>query len=819
MPYTTDHISVYSQPRPVRIVFLIDVDNCPAEMQSAILDFNLKLWGGRLNLIIPIDKGAIPPGYWNLMRFYDPDVIYSYANISEDMIRKIDIEISPYHFKIHKIIHDDGHKFIPDIRGKFLTVDFSAVPTEVFNPFGDRFLLLICHNRPTWEHYLFFQTNFGIYNDQHMYQPPSELERLVVSEKSSPDAFLEQIADRRRVIYPWQFTVSGVPLKQFHGDRSSLHDCFTVVIGDSVWNWLYMWNKIFLLSAPRRNEINQLYIPFNIIKSESLHPALKKLLSIHAHRCTSHPPDVVFASCDTSEERLSEISKKLTENIDAIPRVRRIACDFDELKDLKDKDWSDYQRFPQHDYVSGNKFYLKPPYPSLKGKLQRGEWIVDFKIEYHPQKYSYMDMSYWWKLPRMSSLSRCFLKNGRGRGRINSDGCLSVIVGGDGSSDLCIRIPDDMNIIRSLLMQDRRPSFTDDVRYNLTSTKHVYDYMQLSDKGRNLNGFLNLFGNLSLAGALVEHHFWRTVFEDMCRVNIQNESNVLRDAKNKLNKLVPNWFANRPSDSSKKSEYFSGIVESLSHLIVRLGRHLKDPSTDITFSRLLRLFEAERQAFIETPGHEPDFEADPQRNKKELLEVLKELTSSKILIQGIKPSCSRCGFQTWYSANEVKFELTCNGCQFEMQIPPQTEWVYRLNSLVQDAIRRHGTFPVIWTLSQLLRQSRGSFISGHCLELCGETDGSILAEVDIACVSDGNFIIGEIKTKASQFSPDEIQKICTIARNVLPQQVVIGAFDPPYDKLKYVAGEIEENLKDLGIQVQIEKPDGWVNNPEPCPYF
>lgn len=814
MPFNpTDHISVYSHPRPARIAFLVDVNDCPVEMRKAILDFNSNLWGGRFNPVIPFDNGVIPQGYWNLLNFYDPDIVYSYANLTEASIKKIDVEISPYHFIVHRIIHENSYKFVPSIRGDFLSVDFSVLPKGIFNPFGGKFSFLICHNRPDWEHYFFFQINFGIYNDKQMYQPPSELERVVIPENSSPDSFLEQIAEKRRgLVYPWQFTTSEVPLKQFHNNKFYHRDSFTVVIGDSVWNWLYMWNKALLTSAWKRIEINQLYIPLNIAETEKLTPAIKKLISVHAYRNDSHPPTVIFASSDMEETKLSEISKKLTDKIDALPHAKHISHDFDELKDLKDESWFT-PKFIQHDYVSGNKFFLKPPHHSLRGKLGIGKWMADFMIEYHPQKFSYTNMSYWWKLPRMHSLSRSFIESGGG-GRIDGNGYLSVCIENKENPELCFRIPDDRNIISLLLMQDRTPNFTDDIRYSPTPHKPIYGHIQLSDKGRYLNGFLSLVGNLFNAGSLVESNFWRTVFENMCGVNTKNENSVLTDVKNKLDKFVPGLFENIPSEVTEKQKKVDRIVEFLSCLTVRFGRRLKNPATDITFSSLLTLFETERQDFIKLHGYEKGFESNPQENRQDLLDALEELTSSKILIQGIKPSCPRCGFKTWYPMDEIKFELTCNGCQYEMQISQEIEWTYRLNSLVQDAIRHHGTFPVVWTLSQLLQNSRESFVFRPCLELRENYEGRIIAEIDIACISDGKFIIGEIKTKSNQFTSGEIQKLCDVARNVLPQQVLISAFDPPYETLKDVAKEIMEKLKDLRIQVRIECPSGQLNGPE-----
>src|ERR1700733_9354746 len=98
MPYNpSDHVSVHSRPRPIRIAFLIDVDDCSEELRNEILRFNVRIWGGRLNPIIPVVRGTIPPGYWNLLFIYDPDIVYSYVTLSDELIKKIDLQISPYH--------------------------------------------------------------------------------------------------------------------------------------------------------------------------------------------------------------------------------------------------------------------------------------------------------------------------------------------------------------------------------------------------------------------------------------------------------------------------------------------------------------------------------------------------------------------------------------------------------------------------------------------------------------------------------------------------------------------------------------------------
>ena len=86
-------------------------------------------------------------------------------------------------------------------------------------------------------------------------------------------------------------------------------------------------------------------------------------------------------------------------------------------------------------------------------------------------------------------------------------------------------------------------------------------------------------------------------------------------------------------------------------------------------------------------------------------------------------------------------------------------------------------------LAQLLEESRTSFLFSPNLNLLAEPrDESsekldIIAEVDIACVQDGKFIIGEVKQSMSLFGKSDFDAITEIAERAKPDIVLFSCID------------------------------------------
>ena len=80
--------SIYVNNRPFRIAYLVDPKG-DLKCFDVIFEFNRKKWGGRYNPIILTDGTKIGERWWDFLRNYDPDIIYSYVPIDESFQKKI----------------------------------------------------------------------------------------------------------------------------------------------------------------------------------------------------------------------------------------------------------------------------------------------------------------------------------------------------------------------------------------------------------------------------------------------------------------------------------------------------------------------------------------------------------------------------------------------------------------------------------------------------------------------------------------------------------------------------------------------------------
>src|SRR6266700_5228712 len=88
-------LSAIARPRQVRIAFLIDSDATPDGLLNPVFEFCSRVWGGRLFPIIPVVNGAISGAYWKLLEAVDPDCIYSYTAVSDELMDRLIADVAP----------------------------------------------------------------------------------------------------------------------------------------------------------------------------------------------------------------------------------------------------------------------------------------------------------------------------------------------------------------------------------------------------------------------------------------------------------------------------------------------------------------------------------------------------------------------------------------------------------------------------------------------------------------------------------------------------------------------------------------------------
>lgn len=74
--------------RHLRYIFFVDV-RYSYEKLIKLMHHNLRHWGGRYNPIVPVRNGNIEEGYIEVIKHYDPDIIFYTEGVSPDVIKKL----------------------------------------------------------------------------------------------------------------------------------------------------------------------------------------------------------------------------------------------------------------------------------------------------------------------------------------------------------------------------------------------------------------------------------------------------------------------------------------------------------------------------------------------------------------------------------------------------------------------------------------------------------------------------------------------------------------------------------------------------------
>jgi hypothetical protein len=87
-PHPMSLLQVKSYPRHLRYIFFIDSTSSYSFVLNLVKE-NLRLWGGRYNPIVPVTDGVISPSYLDLIKHYDPDIIYYSTSIDPELIKQL----------------------------------------------------------------------------------------------------------------------------------------------------------------------------------------------------------------------------------------------------------------------------------------------------------------------------------------------------------------------------------------------------------------------------------------------------------------------------------------------------------------------------------------------------------------------------------------------------------------------------------------------------------------------------------------------------------------------------------------------------------
>ena len=788
----TEPFSVYSLPRPFRIAFLLTPDESKYKILDSIIEYNSKVWGGRFNPIIPIINQNIPDNYWDLLQSTDPDIIYLFDDISEHTRLKIIKKIQP----LQIITHRNSDNVHIDLSINQITVNFiikKISNSTLWDSYKENIIPIsnVFDETERKLHKLIFR-NFCIEDDKLNGRHYSKIFKTEeIKENDLVENFFGTFTSSKNYIFPIQLCAIDINSHFIHGP--SQYEDFCIIIEESIWSYILFWNRPLYQSYYSRSRVNQLCLPINYFEKNGtsfknlasfIHGGLKQLYGGH------NQIQVLSTSLLNTEQqkKISEFCKYLNSSPNFIhqdplniPKLNSYLRDIDSIPETI------------HQKVDKLKTNLSIATPIFFKKKSFNDpifqynynWMIDYKIEYRPEKFKFTNVRYWWILNKRPNLTRLFFRYSTAR--INNEGLISVKIDSN-KKDIELSIPHDYTLFRAIILNE--------IDFDHEKEKKVlqpyYKYVQVSDKGRYLLPTINLFENVLDANFIYETCFWRNFFEERCKVNTHKDVKKLEEIKNWIRKHIERFVQDYSSSNDRQLEY-------LARYILKTSKELKEQRIYFTYKELKEL----ALSLIKESSSKSNNSSDEILYLDDLRHTFNSLVNQSIFLQGIKPRCPICGSSFWYGLEEVTENIKCKGCYNIFRVPFDIEWTFKINELIVNSLSYHGVFPVIWCINELYHYAK-NLIYNPAIDLY--KNESEKEEVDLVLLMDNKLTVCEIKTHMKEFDKKEIEKIKRIALNVEADKIVLGGFYGDRDELEKISEKLRTELSSNGIEISTLSP-------------
>ena len=188
------------------------------------------------------------------------------------------------------------------------------------------------------------------------------------------------------------------------------------------------------------------------------------------------------------------------------------------------------------------------------------------------------------------------------------------------------------------------------------------------------------------------------------------------------------------------------------------------------------------------------------------LRTLNEYLDKKVLQRGFTLKCKECRQFDWYEIGSVSDVIHCSRCGRTQGYEPEAPWSYRLNELVFQCLKNRVDCHIL-TLDQIqLRAIAETFIYIPAFDVFNAEDRSKpILEVDLACILDGQLILGECKTKGSILRDDrrQLAKYEALAKEIQAGVLVLSTLAENWtDDAKRHIEERKGHLRKFNINLK-----------------
>lgn len=790
--------NIYYENRPLRIAFLVNPD-CDQSLLEQIIDYNRSKWGGRYNPIIVTDGNAIDENWWQFLRSYDPDIIYSTLSLSDDIKEKFKIFLTPLYTEIVRDIDNPTINLSNDPISILPSSDIiRSISLDMLDRESTLALFEIDDNVPNIVK-TFVERNFGNYktgNRVPFHQDKAikscKTKVFTISDISGLNEMLKELGDfRNKYIFPSQICSEANHVKDVDYDHN--RESFEVIIGDSNDDLIYFWNRQLQLRSWLRTKFSQLWLPAELAIEQSLKEGLGAFINRYTGSIGNQTHLSNFVSYSIESDELKEIKESIQEtlfhprqhnklNEIQIPNFGETYIPYIIRKGL------DFFR------ANSNEEHIAIPEPRVEESGMGGQhWITDFYIQYRPEiNKTIIGKDYWWQFPKRNSVVQSLQVINK-PSRVNENHMISSLMKRNSpinqlESTLIIKLPEDTNIFRSLILGESYKNISTDPGEAFSSSP--YYNLRVSKMGKPLVGILSLFPDLHGAFRLVEERYVRRIFELMSNKRTEKDTQLLSDIAAKFKQKV---------DSGIDLTSEEGL-EWLAEKSIKISKDIGNKDKALQFKHFVLEAKSETKEYNEAnPSNQ--FKVDDS----DLKDKITDLIESGIILVGININCPRCGEKNWIHIDSITQNVLCKSCRYEFTVPAEQGWSYKLNSMVRDAFAEYGTVPVLLVLGQLFMDAKTSFMYIPCSDLIVKGDDDKLeieTDLDVACIVDGQFVIGEIKQSTGGFRQKDFDEMEVVAKKIKPDKIIFSSLEPVSDLVNQRISGLQEKIKDLEIKVE-----------------
>jgi hypothetical protein len=840
-PYTLLYRS-----RPARIVFLVDLQIFPPTSDrffaivEAIVEFNRKHWGGRLNHIVFYLGDSLESIEWQMLEEFDADYIQAFSPISTILLRELNERLNPCEIRIdNKSQVETGRLHVMNDWG----ISMQPTPNNLRQLCSRGSLsldvpprLLVIGFAPDCDPAVkqFVNLNFGTYEQQFdansgRISRDKWLEKLLIEVNSMPflisdvnslSTLLTAISGRFRrndhrpsaeFVLPQQLT--SLYTDEFHWPFRGFQNVYQLIVGDSPEDLSEHWNGARWKGNCVGTHGNQLWIPRCFATNEEFLSSLHDWISRYRRWDGGWRVELITHSLPADEAAKLMAYFKQGElflnfhqvNSDrAKERCHAIHSEYARRRE-RFRPWTSDKDVVRLSVSSSDQVLSVTKAEPLEGHNRSGTWMLDVQIEHLSKHRESGQGHFWWYLPRLKGGSvACSIF--RTTARINAEGRFSARVQNVDERlsrrikpELRVRLLDDMDLLRQFVLPFSQFSFSnDDPRSTLGKGAPALGACRVSAKGSYLAALLRLFRDFETATTFCERKFWRTLFRQLAGQAPNQDSELSLQIAELLKESV----------KVKEGLDANSTAKSLSDRVLHLvrgrlqGHYMTHRDCVRTFGQIAK---ATRPGpLVVQQGMTAVHTEITLFTREEMDQGLDLLLELGVLRLGIESECPRCKLSTWYYLDDLTQHLACAGCSYNYTLSSQEHFSYGLNSLAQMSVLQ-GVLGVLHALTAIASYAHNFFVFAPSLDLFRPEAQAPWREIDLMCIADGEFVIGEVKEGYVQKKTlEELEEIALVLK---PDRAVIFV---PLEHASQQGVELQgwvrdarERLRPLGISFEV----------------